>query len=262
MTAWLEVGERARDRYFDPFLVRTLYRGHVRSSLVDVNQGQAQETVVIRPQRVAPAVRLEGDPARKTTVLFIFDCSGSMGTRDVNINLETAAEQKGGRERIYWARRQLNLILAELARQRNRYRVGLLAYGSRYAYDEIAATDTRPKWNFVRKRSGPNNERLELMDPKVAEAQRADPDTDYQVLLDLNDFDEAQRSIAEAKLKKLKPTGQTPLYYTIARAIEMLEGDKENTGPKRIVVITDGINQQTELADIDTTTTVSQVVPA
>ena len=34
----------------------------------------------------------------------------------------------------------------------------------------------------------------------------------------------------DANSVRLKPTGQTPLYYTVIKALEMLEKDKENRG--------------------------------
>ena len=69
------------------------------------------------------------------------------------------------------------------------------------------------------------------------------------MLLPLGDFNEEQRSIAKSKLAGLRATGQTPLYYTVIKALELLEEDRQNRGRKRIVVITDGINQQTSLVD-------------
>ena len=171
-----------------------------------------------------------------------------MNTPDVDLHLEAANAKKKGATRMYWAREQLKTILARLAKQPNQYRVGLLAYGSRYAYDKRAEDDPEARANKMKYFRGrpPSGGDLALIAQPTAEQ---DPDTDCEELLKLADFDENQRAIAESKLDGLKATGQTPLYYSVVKAIELLKEDRENRGHKRIVVITDGINDQSYLVD-------------
>jgi len=262
LKTYLNLGENARD--VNAVLARTVYRGHVQSAPIQVVRLSGPETVVTRTQRLPPTVLVTGASVRKTSIIFIFDCSGSMNTPDVDLGVEVLKKEreeerikdKGNKKtdvantRIYWARKQLNRILEELARKPNQYRVGLLTYGSRYAFHPDVPNDRARKKEFLLTWKE-NSDKPELVtDP--AKLKDADPDTDYQVLLDLNDFNENQRILSQSKLEVLKPLGQTPLYYTVIKAIEMLEKDAENKGPKRVIVITDGINQQTSLCDYET----------
>jgi hypothetical protein len=252
---YLELGESALKQKL-PAVAWTLYRGHVQKNLVPFDRPPpGLETVVSRPKREPPKLKVEGDAVRKTSIIFIFDCSGSMSTPNA-----------AGKIRIDWAREQLNQIFEGLAKKPDRYRVGLLAYGSRYGYEDNTPNDRSKKWEHVLEWSA--GKRV-LMGAAKAQAQNADPDVDYQELLGvanghlaLKDFGAGQRALAESKLKELRPTSETPLYYTVVKAINLLDEDKNNKWPKRIVVITDGVNEQTPLAEVKDQTKRSDVKDA
>ena len=193
-----------------------LYRGHRWSVpfLVEA-EGRGDEIAYERPVYGKPRVRVGGPAKQTSSVMFIFDCSGSMSTRIAG----------GGRRRIVVARDTLNTILAKLPD--NRYRVGLMLYGHRVGWKKQRQSDGTVKY---------------VKDPPDVDRH---PSTDVEHVLETKALLNAtvRQSIAGI-LAPLKPRGETPLYLALTQAIEDFRPDDRQSSAKHIIVITDGINDQ------------------
>ncbi|MBC8873312.1 MAG: hypothetical protein H8E44_28075, partial [Planctomycetes bacterium] len=153
---------------------------------------------------------------RPGPVMFVFDCSGSMDAA----------------RRIFTAKDSLKAVLGSL-RTEGRYEVGLRAYGRRAKF-----TDE----NDCSKKS--------FIDPRFK--GKVHPDLDVERLVSMRPLDKAQHGAILAQMPDLQPCGQTPLYYALKLAFQ--EDDfilAKKDEPKHMVVITDGLNFQTNCLTIE-----------
>jgi Mg-chelatase subunit ChlD len=230
-----EPGKRPTQEYWIPNDARlekadrlqavALYRGQVRWDDFYVPPSAGLDIVYTRPDYPKPTVVVRGELRQTTTVMFIFDCSGSMGTRQVVEGKETT--------RFDLARNTLGQILHRLMGPENPYHVGVMIYGHRVGWNPANP-------NEVVIRDPQNPRRFTARPPEMAQIN---PNNDVELALPpgpfgQNEFDEVSRRLAA-----LHNLGETPLYLSITGAIRHLRSES-GAGPRRIVVITDGVNEQ------------------
>ena len=185
------------------------------------------EIATVRAPFSPPVVTVNAQAWQRTSVLFIFDCSGSMNER---------MPRPGGAEpRIKLARESLKAILERLANSDDRpYDVGVMLYGRRVGWNP--APGRQPE--FVIR--DPNNSKRFLPKPNELNVH---PSDDVELILRLGPFTQAKRREVNRELDAVRPMGETPLYLSIVRAIESFPAEA-TSGRRHIVVITDGFNEQ------------------
>lgn len=189
----------------------TFFRGHVA---VKPFLAQPPETPLVRTfarQKLdKPRVRVRGEKKDPGVILFVLDCSGSMGpSKDNNFS-----------NRMPIAIGYLQQVLADLS-EADGYKVGLCFYGHRARFQRVDGVDAY-RTNVPGARIRPSED-FELVQP-IGELS---PQT-------LDDF----RTI----VGRAAPYGETPLYYSMVEAIKLLQG-RDKSAPRQLVVITDGENQ-------------------
>ena len=190
-----------------------LYRGHVLSSPFAVGkQSRGDEVAYQRPIYKKPTIRVQGAANQTSSVMFIFDCSGSMGN-EVDFENSKVAQ-------LNVARRTFNKVLANLPDEN--YRIGLMIYGHTSGWRRTAGGKFEP------------------VDPR-GKIPQLHPSADVETVFRLTPLTDSLREDIRDKLNLLKPHGETPLYYALALAFAEFGDDSKS---KHIIVITDGINEQ------------------
>ena len=202
------------------------YRGHVRATSFYVGQESPAAMVAYqRPDAGPPRIRVKGDSTQKTQIIFLLDCSGSMKEKMV---VEGQQEQN----RLQIARSRLREVLDAL--DEDTYQVGLILYGHRAGWEEYERGRYRIKWRSEadQRRKLHPAEDVELVVP-VRPIKYTDVDGNIRDI----------RDVIAAKLDDLIPYGETPLYLAIIEALKSFNQDLP--GPKHVVAVTDGVNEQT-----------------
>ena len=228
------------------FLAVALYRGHMLTVPFTATLPGAGVRIVCQPP-VDPKtfVTVKGTQKAESYVIFILDYSGSM--------TKTISPDVGSRCRYEDARDTLLSILAKLAKvPGSPYRIGLMMYGHRVNYGSLlrqAGYTVPPDAEFVKR--NPKNPREFIS----ADADRIHPSEDVQWIWPAawppEAFTEPDVKEIREKLRPLLPMSETPLYLAVIQAIDRLNAiggaSPEGVAPsKHIVVITDGINYQSE----------------
>jgi len=194
-----------------------LYRGHLVRQRFRILWPPWVTRVAVPPRNPDHAsVTVEGEGQKTGHIMFIFDCSGSMMER--------------GRMRT--AKNSLQTVLGSLLAA-GRYEVGLRAYGRRAKFTD------------------PNDcAKKAFVSPEYEGSVH--PDLDVELMLPIQTLDRAHHAALLAKIGDLQPFGQTPLYLSLRLAFA--EGDFAHVPegePKRLIVITDGLNFQTNCLRIE-----------
>ena len=178
-----------------------------------------------RPDLGPPRVRVKGDSTQKTQIIFLLDCSGSMKEK-------MAVEGQQEQNRLQIARSRLLEVLGSLDEEI--YQVGLILYGHRAGWEEYERGRYRIKWRSEadQRRKLHPAEDVELVVP-VRPIKYTDVDGNIRDI----------RDVIAAKLDDLIPYGETPLYLAIIEALNSFNQDLP--GPKHVVAVTDGVNDQT-----------------
>jgi hypothetical protein len=194
-----------------------LYRGHVAQQRFRILWPPWVARVEVPPRNPTHAsITVEGEGQKTGHIMFVFDCSGSM--------------QERAKMRV--AKHSLQSVLGSLLAA-GRYEVGLRAYGRRAKF-------TDP--NDCSKKAFVNPD-----DPI-----RVHPDLDVELMSPIQTLDREHHASLLAKFTDLQPFGQTPLYLALKTAFS--EGDFDHVPqgePKRLIVITDGLNFQTNCLRIE-----------
>jgi len=208
-------------------VARLLYRGHRQDSRIEVRDGIDIHYKPDAPPDPTVAVHREG--RGPVSVMFVFDCSASMKAHDVG-------ELNGVKETRYdAAKRIFETVLKKLPAED--FRIGLYAYGHRL---QKGGSD---------KEGRPNPPVLSdyAKAKKGAGLKGVTPGTDAELLFSIGPS--AQRSGEMiAKLKELQPWGETPLYFALQQIVKNREFG-ENDKIRRIVVITDGLDNSDGITD-------------
>ncbi len=205
-----------------------LYRGHVyRRDLVVERPLSGVEIASVPTPATESVLTVYGQAWQRTSVLFVFDCSGSM--------LERVTLERGRKEpRIKLARQTLEAILERLANSEKPYDVGVMLYGRRVGWNPAPGRENEL---VIR---DPNNPDRFLPKPDDLDVH---PSDDVETILRLGPFTQAKRREVNRELDASQPMGETPLYLSIVRAIESFPPESAS-GRRHIVVITDGFNEQ------------------
>ena len=194
-----------------------LYRGHLVRQRFRILWPPWVTRVAVPPRNPEYAsVTVEGEGQKTGHIMFIFDCSGSMMERG----------------RMQTAKSSMQSVLGSLLAA-GRYEVGLRAYGRRAKF-----TDAN------------NCAKKAFASPEYEGSVY--PDLDVELMLPIQSLDRAHQAALTAKIADLQPFGQTPLYLSLKLAFA--EGDFAHVPegePKRLIVITDGLNFQTNCLRIE-----------
>ncbi len=208
--------------------LRLVYRGHVRSWPFLVRPPAAGLLVGTEwTPYPPPTVQVHGQGAQHTSLVFIFDCSGSM-SEPTPVFADKKEEVK---PRFDVARDSFKVVLRNLANYPNSpYQVAVFVYGHRRGWGED--DKTMVMWD-------PQNPGQR----KPAPQDGLRPGNDVELLWDMRPLTPANVGELERKLDGLRCLGETPLYLAIRQAIELLKQKDPRSG-RRIIAITDGINEQ------------------
>ncbi|MCH5372330.1 MAG: VWA domain-containing protein, partial [Planctomycetes bacterium] len=195
-----------------------LYRGHWYRKRFCILWPPWVTQVAVPPRNPSHAsITVDGEGEKSGHIMFVFDCSGSM--------------EAGGR--IGTAKDSLKQVLESLLAAK-RYDVGLRAYGRRATFTNPSDCSAK-QW-------------IDGLRPE----QRVHPDLDVELMLPLQVLDNVQYRAILSKYPLLKPWGFTPLYLALKKAFD--DGDFAHVTadePKRLIVITDGVNNQTPCLNKD-----------
>ena len=205
-----------------------LYRGHRWTDAFRAIPWQGVQLAWQRPPYRKPRVTVHGKSGQARPIVFIFDCSMSMHNNLVGPD----------RRRIDIARDTLISILRRLAGPNTPYRIGMRIYAHRTGWVK-------------------NSDDIRIWDPKtksiktVPATRDRHPNSDVELICPPRRFTPkesgalAQHDIGWL-LQKLTeaashPLGETPLYLAI---IQSMDDFPLQPGPKHIIAITDGKNDQ------------------
>ena len=218
-----------------------LYRGHRLPCPVVVERLGAGIPIEYVPRDYSdPAVTVFGEAMRKSSVMFILDCSGSMDEKMVTADDTRATTTSRFRE----AKMALGVILSELAgNEDSPYQVGVLTYGHRVGWNDFGKGLEQAVWDpEVPVSRSPRGERIRK---ERAEGGLPHPNIDIEQIWPLSRFSEFERRSLKAKLDELRPLGETPLYLSIIEAVNTLR--QGNTPVNHIVAITDGVDDRSDV---------------
>ncbi len=203
------------------------FRGHTILRDVTVGGGGgAQPVVWRRAPPLPPRITVRGSGQRRGSVSFIFDCSGSMG-----------ADAPNGRLRFDVGRESLYEVLQAMAKA-GTWDASLWLYGHRTRWIKAAGGGYQPGLSDA-------GERERAAAAQAGRPFTLEPGMDVQRVLPMQPMGPAQAREVIQLLSQLRPAGETPLYLAL-RSVLMddmpgIAGD----AAWRVVVVTDGVNDQT-----------------
>ncbi len=210
-----------------------LYRGHRKIDEIPVSSGVRIEYVP--DKKDPPSVAVFGEKTGTTSVMFIFDCSGSMSHTSRNIT------------RLDAARGVMERFLGELEAENqkgNQYNVGFRIYGHRLKYESVPDPKQPGRRKPVPDPLNPGKVKIgrsRYTDKYVSLLDKESPDTDVELIQSIRLLRRDQLRELTERLDALEPWGQTPLYLAIWKSAT--EDFRRIDQEKRIVVITDGLNE-------------------
>jgi hypothetical protein len=204
------------------------YRGHVYSNEFAVVRSTKAVDIAFAPAEYRkPVITVYGQAWQRTSIMFIFDCSGSM--------YELVPLEGGRKEpRLKLARETLEAILQRLAASEKPYDVGMMVYGRRVGWNPAEG-----KHNEIVMRDPKNPDQFIPRPPE----NTIHPSDDVETILKIGPFTENRRLQVNRELDAIRPMGETPLYLSIIMAMREFPAGTAGT-PRHIVVITDGFNEQ------------------
>lgn len=209
-----------------------VYRGHEYRAPMSVGQGIV---VDFKPIHVDWAeLALFGDTKRQSSIVFVLDCSWSMGER-----IPVEAISMKSQSRLELAKESVLRMVAQLA-SRPDARIGVRLFGHRLGWSR----PTDPK-------TGATTGKTQILtQPNYPDLIPNDlvPSRDVEAILPLGRFTTEMVGGLASKLSKIVPWGQSPLYLSIMESLRDFDADDDSTA-KSIVVITDGDNFQFNASD-------------
>lgn len=203
------------------------FRGHrILRDIPVGGGGGAQPVVWRRAPPLPPRITVRGSGQRRGSVSLIFDCSGSMG-----------ADAPNGRVRFDVGREALYEVLQAMAKA-GTWDASLWLYGHRTRWIKAAGGGYQPGLSDA-------GERERAAAAQAGRPFTLEPGMDVQRVLPMQPMGPAQSREVIQLLSQLRPAGETPLYLAL-RSVLMddmpgIAGD----AAWRVVVVTDGVNDQT-----------------
>ncbi|MCC6512239.1 MAG: VWA domain-containing protein, partial [Pirellulaceae bacterium] len=204
-----------------------VFRGHEFRVPLFVGQGVV---VDFQPARYDWAeIVLFGDRQRQPSIMFILDCSWSMGEQ-----IPIEAIDSRTQSRLELAKVQLVQLIRQIA-SRPDARLGVRLFGHRLGWSR----------NVDPKTGAAVGGTQVLPQPEYRGSIPEDlaPSRDVEAVVPLGRFESTMIAGLESTLSGIKPWGQSPLYLSIIEAFKDFSSDSSDTA-KSIVVITDGDNFQ------------------
>jgi len=215
-----------------------LYRGHLRTAGFSVQPAEGWEVEWVQPDYPPPTIVVYGQAKQRNSIVFIFDCSGSMGVK--------VLRHEKSPTRLEVARGALETLLQRLLPPpgrdpaENPYSIGLWIYGHRVGWKD-PNSDQMIVWDAQRRKFVPKPPHVTIH-----------PSEDVEQILAPGRFTQAEFNIVKRQLESIHHLGETPLYLAIIRAIDDLSAATVKAGDKRhIIAITDGKNEQTIGGDVN-----------
>lgn len=205
--------------------VTALFRGHRIVGGIPVVAPGGTEPIVFRNVPLAPPrITVRGGRERHGFVSFVFDCSGSMDK-----------DTPGGRRRFDVGRQAFVEILKAMAESGN-WDASVWLYGHRTRWD----ASTKP----AQAAYSPAGLRQQAAARQAGRPFDLQPGEDVEQVLAMQPLARGQARTIGDVLNGLQPSGETPLYLAMQKA---LAGDATSVAPGeawRVIVITDGVNDQ------------------
>jgi hypothetical protein len=174
-----------------------------------------------------PTITARDDARQPSNLMFIFDCSASMGAK---VNMGVGPNQRFDRFQV--TRSALEAILERLIVPQNPYHVGLITYGHRVGWNP-----KNPEQIVMRNPKNPS----QFIPPPPS--FNIHPSDDVELVLPLGSFTKKEYTAVKERLDALVQLGETPLYLSIIQALGDLEAAEAGSA-RHIIVLTDGENKQ------------------
>ncbi len=204
-----------------------VYRGHEFRAPMSVGQGIV---VDYTPNHLDWAeVVLFGEAKRQSSIVFVLDCSWSMGDE---IPIEAIALKS--QSRLELAKESVLRMVTQLA-SRPDARIGVRLFGHRLGWSRPTDAKTGAtigKTQILTQPNYPDSIPNDLV-----------PSRDVEAILPLGRFTVDMVGGLASKLSKIVAWGQSPLYLSIIESFRDFDADDDTTA-KSIVIITDGDNFQ------------------
>ncbi len=203
------------------------FRGHTYRAPLHMGQGII---VDFQPQRYDwSEVVLFGDRMQQPSIVFILDCSWSMGEQLPVESLGTDTQS-----RLDLAKLHVLKLVEELSHTQDA-RLGVRLFGHRLGWSRPVDPKTGLAKGSSQVIPQPNYPRS-IPDDVV-------PSRDVEAIIPLGRFTPEMIGPLSKNLASIVPWGQSPLYLSIIEAFKDFNADNQTT-TKSIVVITDGDNFQ------------------
>jgi hypothetical protein len=211
------------------------YRGFLRAREFYVNSAAGWDALWVNKMPPKPSIAVRGGALKKSNLMFILDCSGSMSKM-----VRSGSSQEGPireRTRFEVVRDALERILEWLAKSPDSYNVGLMLYAHRVRWiDEPRGSKT----NYHIVMPDPKNPAEFIAPPPDFNVR---PSFDFELILPPGRFGKYEYASVKARLDALQPLGETPLYLSIIQALKALDSADPDAA-RHLIVLTDGGNAQ------------------
>lgn len=210
------------------------FRGHTLMQEIVPDRGDPGLPIVTRRSApLPPRISVRGSQQRHGYVSFVFDCSGSMG-------LPTP----GGKHRFDVGRQAFFELLQAMAKSGN-WDASVWLYGHRTKWLKRPGGGYEPGLS----EAGLREQNAARLAGRPFDLQ---PGMDVQRVLAMQALGPGQAREVQQLLNQLSPAGETPLYLAVRNA---LTDDRAAVGDDqawRVVVVTDGANDQTGVQPLTT----------
>ncbi|MCC6127138.1 MAG: VWA domain-containing protein [Pirellulales bacterium] len=211
------------------------FRGFLRAREFYVNSSAGWDALWVNKMPPKPSIAVRGSTLKKSNLMFILDCSGSMSKM-----VRSGSSQEGPvreRTRFEVVRDALERILEWLAKSPDSYNVGLMLYAHRVRWiDEPRGSKT----NFQIVMPDPKNPAEFIAPPPNFNVR---PSFDVEMVLPPGRFAKYECAAVKERLDALQPLGETPLYLSIIQALKALDAADPDAA-RHLIVLTDGGNAQ------------------
>lgn len=197
----------------------TSFRGHDFVGDLSVNSISGGIVDYTPNARHDARIAIRGLKLRKLSVVFVLDCSNSMGQE---LPLDTD-RLRGSKLRI--AKLALESMLDKLSED-DRHRVGVICFGHRIGWDLTQVGQLQRQAGYG-----------------VPIPDQVRPYDDVETILPLGRFNPSFAATVTDRLASVKPWGESPFYLALIQALKLFENDDDDSD-KCVVAITDGMNYQ------------------
>lgn len=205
------------------------FRGHRMLRDLPVGGGDSLQPLVWRPTPpLPPRVTVRGSQKRNGYVTFVFDCSGSMG-------------KPKGNPKFPVAQRALQDVIAAMGKS-NAWNASLWVYGHRTRWIPKPGGGHDPGLSSA-------GERERFAAEQAGRPFLLLPGDDVDCVQSMSPLGAGRVREFNGLLADLMPSGETPLYLAMCRSLETDASAVPGDAEWRVIVVTDGRNDQTKVKD-------------